>query len=175
VGQEGVTETGTGRGAGCQTGNVDAGEEGGHLGGGLVDLAQPVESRVRNRDTSLLGVAGRIKSATEMRRLDFKPTHMVAYGKLAALPRSVCERVLKKLDLPTFGNPTIPICRDCQRLSKLVCHRHIFSQPPSTSSHRGRDRPDQHPNPTHLQVVSRSPQERLLGLFLLLLRRHLLL
>jgi hypothetical protein len=56
VRQEGVTKTGTGRGASCQTGNVDAGEECRHLGGRLVDLAQPVESRVRYRDTSLLGV-----------------------------------------------------------------------------------------------------------------------
>jgi hypothetical protein len=38
---------------------------------------------------------------------------MVAYGKLAALPRSVFERVLKNDDLPTLGRPTIPIWERC--------------------------------------------------------------
>ena len=106
VRQESVSETGTGRGSGGQTGNVDTSQEGGHLGFGLVQVAQPQESLVRDRDSSLLRVAGD-EPASGARWLE---AYMVAYGKLADLPRSVLERVLKKDDLPTLGRPTIPIC-----------------------------------------------------------------
>jgi len=58
VRQESVTETGTGRSTGGKTGNVDAGEEGGDLGRGLVQVTEPVEALVGDRDAGLLGVDG---------------------------------------------------------------------------------------------------------------------
>jgi hypothetical protein len=86
VGQEVVSETGTGRGALGETGNVDTGEECGDFRLGLVELDQPVESlcgartgrgsagfgmslcrrkfrglTIRNRDTGLFRLDGSAK------------------------------------------------------------------------------------------------------------------
>lgn len=55
VGQERVTETGTGRGTGGETGDIDAGEEGGDSVDGLVGFAKPVETFVGDGDTGFLG------------------------------------------------------------------------------------------------------------------------
>jgi hypothetical protein len=73
---------------------------------------------------------------------------MVAYGKLAALPRSDFERVLKKEDFPTLGRPTIPICLVSQCVFHLTCTM------------------------TNLQIVPWPAEEDLLGLFYLLLGGH---
>ena len=57
VGKEGIAETCTGGGAGCETGDVDTCQEGGDTGFWLVDFAEPFEARVRDGDTSFFGVA----------------------------------------------------------------------------------------------------------------------
>ena len=78
---------------------------------------------------------------------------MVAYGKLAAFPRSVCESVLKKLDLPTLGRPTIPIYpNEARSATKVV--------------------PIKSDEQVHLEIVSRSSENDFL-LLDLLLWRHL--
>ena len=60
MGQEGVTQPGSGRGSGCKTSNIDTGEVGGDTRGRLVGLAEPVVSWVRDEDTGFLGVDGGI-------------------------------------------------------------------------------------------------------------------
>ena len=56
MGQESVSETGTGGSTSGQTGDIDTGEVCGDSGSGLVGLAEPVVSLVGHEDTSLLGV-----------------------------------------------------------------------------------------------------------------------
>ena len=60
VGQEVVSESGTGRGTLGQTGDIDASEDGRNLGRGLVQVAEPVESscRERKRTMSIKGRSG---------------------------------------------------------------------------------------------------------------------
>lgn len=60
VRQEGVTQTSTSRSTTGQTGNIVHGQVGGHLGLGLVVLAEPVEPLIGNDDASLFGVNGGI-------------------------------------------------------------------------------------------------------------------
>lgn len=68
VRQEGVTETGTGRGAGGETGNVDTCQKGRDFRFGLVRLAQPQETLVGNGDTGLFGVATSCQHARRRER-----------------------------------------------------------------------------------------------------------
>lgn len=65
VGQEVVSETGTGRSAFGETGNVDTGEERGDFRLGLVELDQPVESlcRVRKQVEGISWARGRLSVA----------------------------------------------------------------------------------------------------------------
>lgn len=68
VGQEGITQTGTGRGTAGQAGNVVHGQVGGYLRFGLVVLAEPVVSCIRDDDTSFLwfdGGIGEVGRVTE--------------------------------------------------------------------------------------------------------------
>jgi len=60
VGQERVSETGTGGCTTGQTSNVIDREVSGHLGLGLVLLAQPVEAVIGHDDTGLFGVDGSV-------------------------------------------------------------------------------------------------------------------
>jgi hypothetical protein len=67
MGQEGVTQPGSGRGSGCKTSNIDTGEVGGDTRGRLVGLAEPVVSWVRDEDTGFLGVDGGIREVGSVR------------------------------------------------------------------------------------------------------------
>lgn len=60
VRQEGVSKTGTGRGASRQTGNVIDGQVGRDDGLGLVLFAKPVEAVIGDDDAGLFGVDGGI-------------------------------------------------------------------------------------------------------------------
>lgn len=60
VGQESVTETSTGRGTTCQTGDIIDRQVGRNLRLGLVVLAQPIETIIGDDDTRLFGVNGGI-------------------------------------------------------------------------------------------------------------------
>lgn len=60
VRQESVTQTGTGGGTTGQTGDIVHGQVGGHLGLGLVVLAQPVEAVIGDDDAGFFGVNGGI-------------------------------------------------------------------------------------------------------------------
>lgn len=60
VRQEGVTQTSTGGSTTSQTGDIVHGQVGGHLGLGLVVLAEPVEPLIGDDDAGLFGVNGGI-------------------------------------------------------------------------------------------------------------------
>jgi hypothetical protein len=56
VGKESISQTSTSRGTAGQTGDIIHGQVGGNLRLGLVVFAKPVESLIRDDDTSLFGV-----------------------------------------------------------------------------------------------------------------------
>jgi len=60
VGEERVSETCTSRRASGEASNINAGKVCGNAGGGFVKLAEPVESRIRNRYTGFLWINSRV-------------------------------------------------------------------------------------------------------------------
>ena len=76
----------------CQSGDINASEEGGYTRSGFIEVTEPVKAWVRDGYTSfLVHIYELLRPIT---KFDGYITSglMVAYGKFAALPRSV-ERV----------------------------------------------------------------------------------
>jgi len=60
VGEESVSKTSASGGTGGEPSDIDAGEVGGDAGGGLVELAEPVEALIGDWDAGLFGIDGRV-------------------------------------------------------------------------------------------------------------------
>lgn len=70
VGKESISQTSTSRGTSGQTGDIIHGQVGGNLRLGLVVFAEPVESLIRDDDTSLFGIdsgIGEVRRVTQRR------------------------------------------------------------------------------------------------------------
>lgn len=118
VGQESVSETGTGGSTGGKTSDVNAREEGGDLALGLVQIAEPEEAVVRDGDTRLFWLDSGVREVGSLSEIALGDH--VEEGRLADVGKTndthlEIVRGSAKLDLLNGGgllgrHPGIALC-----------------------------------------------------------------
>lgn len=88
----------------CQTSNIDASKKCRNARSRLVNITQPFKARIRDRDSSFLGIYGSIRKIGGFTEV-LNVTSWIFLSRELEKWIPVSDRTLKNDDLPTFGRP----------------------------------------------------------------------